>query len=102
MHVLTFAIGNNIPYKEPALHILKDYFKHKGIPFTVIEQDPECNIRKAHPSWLKLLAHQIVPNEEFILCWDLDLLPTNANSTLDLLIYPSFISEPQPIFNLIG
>ena len=86
MHILTFAIGD-IPYKEPALRILQDYFKYKEVPFTVIEKDPDINIRKAHPSWLKLLAHQILPNEDFILCWDLDLLPVNKHDGVDITSY---------------
>ena len=44
-------------------------------PIATLQQNvPEQNA-SIHPAWYKLLCHQIV-HSDFILCWDLDLLPT--------------------------
>lgn len=72
---MVLSIGD-ITYKEDAKAVLEHYFKHKGLPYTFIESIPDnIDTRGSHPSWWKLLAHRILPGYDFIICWDLDLLP---------------------------
>jgi hypothetical protein len=79
--VLIIAIDFGlISYKEDSLKVLKDYFTRKNIEYFIQETPPEVLIRKsAHPAWAKLLAHSIVPGYDFIIVWDLDLLPKNKD-----------------------
>ena len=77
--VMILAIGN-IFYKEDAMSILIDYFTNKKIPYIFITEVPKnIDFKNSHPSWWKLLAHDILPNYEYIICWDLDLLPRDKN-----------------------
>ena len=74
--VMVLSVGD-ISYKEDATLVLTHYFKKHDIPYVFIEKEPEgVDTRDSHPSWWKLLAHRILPGYDFILCWDLDLLPS--------------------------
>lgn len=87
MDITAFIISiGNIQYKEDSKEILADYFKFHKINFFFLDNNPEENFKKAHPSWLKLISHKIYPTDDFLLCWDLDLLPINRtrNIILDL------------------
>jgi hypothetical protein len=76
---MILSIGS-ITYKEDALAVLSHYFKSHNIEYHVIENaPPTIDVRGSHPSWWKLLAHSILPGYDFILCWDLDLLPNNPD-----------------------
>jgi hypothetical protein len=73
--VMVLAVGD-IFYKSDAAAVLKHYFRLHRIPYHFIEHPPVAvAVRGAHPSWWKLLAHSILPGYDFIICWDLDLLP---------------------------
>lgn len=106
MLAVTFNVGD-LPYASPALEILRHYFNRCGIPFKVVEDIRKFNTKKAHPSWLKLLVHRMFPNEEFILAWDLDLLPEkDAPNISDLLdknslnmVYDTSLVLGYPVFN---
>jgi hypothetical protein len=74
---MVLSIGD-IPYKHDAKQVLLDYFTTNNVPHVFIEEVPE-NVKYAHPSWYKLLSHQLLPGYDFIICWDLDLLPTSRN-----------------------
>lgn len=77
--VMILAIGD-IFYKEDAMSILIDYFTNKKISYIFITEVPKnIDFKKSHPSWWKLLAHDILPNYDYIICWDLDLLPRDKN-----------------------
>lgn len=77
--VMILAVGN-ISYKKDASEILSHYFTRHNIPYHFIESVPaNINTRNAHPSWWKLLAHSILPGYDYIICWDLDLLPRNPD-----------------------
>jgi len=77
--VVVLAAGN-IFYKKDAMDVLTHYFKRHKIPFVFIESVPEgIDVRSSHPSWWKLLVHSFVPGYDFIICWDLDLLPKDQN-----------------------
>jgi len=77
--IMVLSIGN-IDYKIYSKPILIDYFESCNIEYKFIEDLPKnIDTRNAHPSWFKLLAHKILPGYDFIICWDLDLLPKNKN-----------------------
>ena len=76
--VMVLAVGD-ISYKKHAKEVLQHYFKAHSIPHVFIEEVPKnIDLKDSHPSWWKLLAHSILPNIDFIICWDLDLLPSTA------------------------
>lgn len=76
---LTFAIS--MPdYAEFALDCLRAYYAKYEIPLTVIDKIPE-GVSVKHPSWLKLICHDLI-NADYIICQDLDLLPTNGNTSV--------------------
>ena len=75
--IMVLAIGD-IFYKADAKEVLVHYFEKHEIPYVFIEEMPE-NPKKAHPSWLKLICHRILPGYDTIICWDLDLLPENPD-----------------------
>uniref|UniRef100_A0A6C0JW53 Methyltransferase n=1 Tax=viral metagenome TaxID=1070528 RepID=A0A6C0JW53_9ZZZZ len=85
--VLVIAIGD-IHYKADAKEVLTHYFEKHGIPYVFLEENlsPELNYKKAHPSWLKMICHRILPGYDSIICWDLDLLP----ATPDTLVIQDF------------
>lgn len=73
--VAIIAIGD-IFYAEDSLKLFKDYFTYHGIEYHIITEPPlEVMERSAHPAWVKLLPHRILPGYDCILVWDLDLLP---------------------------
>ena len=75
---MVLAVGD-ISYKKHAKEVLQHYFKAHSIPHVFIEEVPKnIDLKDSHPSWWKLLAHSILPNIDFIICWDLDLLPSTA------------------------
>ena len=73
MTIFTIDIGTE--YGKYSLPILEKFCEHNGIKLYVQREDSELNIHKLHPSWLKCFCHDLV-DDDFILCWDLDLLPT--------------------------
>jgi hypothetical protein len=75
--VIILATGD-IFYKADAKEVLTHYFEKHEIPYVFIEKEPE-NPKKAHPSWLKLICHRILPGYDAIICWDLDLLPNSPD-----------------------
>lgn len=81
--VMILSIGD-IFYKKYSKPILTDYFEIQKVKYFFIENIPDMfdkNFKNVHPSWYKLLCHKILPGYDFILCWDLDLLPTNRQVT---------------------
>jgi hypothetical protein len=77
--VVVFAIGS-ISYKSDSKAILSDYFKRHAISYKFIEEAPAgIDMKGSHPSWWKLMVHSIVPGYDFIICWDLDLLPRDPH-----------------------
>lgn len=79
MHIAVLALGNP-KYAQASREVLSNYFyrhelKHTFITDDVLKSSKIKNIKYVHPSWLKLLMHDILEKEDFILNWDLDLLP---------------------------
>lgn len=76
---MILSIGNPF-YAENSKKVLSHYFNKHSIEYYFIEHIPSnIDTRGSHPSWFKLLAHKILPNYDFIICWDLDLLPSNPD-----------------------
>ena len=81
--VMILAVGD-IFYKEDSKKILSHYFNKHNIIHHYIEETT-LDTKNSHPSWWKLLCHKILPDYDYIICWDLDLLPINSN--IDFLQY---------------
>jgi hypothetical protein len=66
----------HIKYAEHSIRLFKDYFAHHGIEYHIITELPDI-IKNAgvNPSWLKLFPHRVLPGYDYIIIWDLDLLP---------------------------
>jgi hypothetical protein len=79
MLISVLAIGNP-EYKNDSIDVLKDYFERNSLRYNFIENTPQIEVKGSHPSWWKLICHRIYKNEDYILNWDLDLLPTNKNT----------------------
>jgi hypothetical protein len=78
--VLIIAIGD-VHYKADSKEVLTHYFNKHNIPYVFLEEEPaELNYKKAHPSWLKMICHRILPDYDSIICWDLDLLPAEPDT----------------------
>lgn len=77
--VVVFAYGD-IFYAPDSKRVLEDYFRFHGIPYYFITEKPiSFDTKEAHPSWWKLKVHSIVRGYDFIITWDLDLLPRNRH-----------------------
>lgn len=88
--VIAVGNSNEITYKEDSKAVLKDYFDYHKINSFFLEVPTfhgcKINVKGAHPSWVKLISHKFYPTDDFILCWDLDLLPINREKNiLDVL-----------------
>ena len=73
MTILIINVGNT-EYSKHSLPIIKKLCEHNKIKMHVLSSDIPQNIYHKHPSWLKLFCHDLI-DDDFILCWDLDLLP---------------------------
>lgn len=75
-----------IDYSAISKCILVDYFTRHNIPFYFITEkdisDKQIQTKESHPSWWKLIIHKILPGFDFIICWDLDLLPRLPSSKI--------------------
>jgi hypothetical protein len=77
--VIVIAYGD-IFYASDSKRILEDYFKFNDIPYFFVTEKPSSfDTKDAHPSWWKLKAHTMFPGYDFIITWDLDLLPNNRH-----------------------
>lgn len=82
MIVAILNVGT-VPYAGVALQVIRDYLNRWDIRFFEVNQIEGVNHKHAHPSWVKLLMHQVLAtNMEFILNWDLDLLPVKGASDI--------------------
>ena len=73
--IMILDVGD-IPYAQYSKPVLNHYFTKHKIPFHYVQEPPRgIDVRGSHPSWWKLLAHSILPGYDYIICWDLDMLP---------------------------
>jgi len=82
MTVFLVNVGNK-PHNNSGALVIRDYLRKYNINYFILEHNNE----KVHPSWLKLIANKFI-DDDFILCWDLDLLP--KNTAPDLTSYIDF------------
>lgn len=66
---------NNCEYAKHSIPLIKKLCDFNKVNLFILDTDISQNIYKKHPSWLKLFCHDLV-EDDFILCWDLDLVPT--------------------------
>lgn len=85
MLIVVFNIGN-LTYSNDAIEVLKDYFNKYNLKYEIVTDLKDFNIKNVHPSWMKLLVHNMFPNQEFILTWDIDLLPIRNAPNIELVI----------------
>lgn len=72
---MVLAVGT-ISYEKHSRRVLTHYFDKHNVDYHFITEAPAgLDTRNSHPSWWKLLAHRMCPGYDFIICWDLDLLP---------------------------
>lgn len=69
---------DNLEYKNDSIAVLNDYFSYHKMPITYIN-NISYNPKNAKPSWIKTVAYRYIDNKDFMLCWDLDLLPKDRS-----------------------
>lgn len=74
MTIFVINIGDTV-YDKYTLPFIEKLCDFNNINLFVLDQNISQNIYGLHPSWLKLFCHRLV-DDDFILCWDLDLVPT--------------------------
>ena len=84
------------------LDVLKDYFNKYHIDYFILKEN-EFNV---DPSWLKLKCFDYI-EDDFVLCWDVDLLPKKDTSSIvndlnlgkvNLSIDSTVILKNQPLW----
>jgi len=73
MTLFVINIGDT-GYSHLSLPLIEKLCEYNKINLFVLNNDIEQNTKCLHPSWLKLFCHDLV-DDDFIICWDLDLLP---------------------------
>lgn len=75
-----------LPYASISRKVLEDYFTRKQIDYKFITSSIldsiDINTKKAHPSWWKMIIHRLLPGYDYIICWDLDLLPKSRDVSI--------------------
>lgn len=79
MLICVLAVGA-VPYGADAEAVLTDYFERHKQQYVFVKDLKDFNPKKAHPAWMKLVMHRMYPGHDFILNWDLDLLPVSPAS----------------------
>jgi hypothetical protein len=85
MTIFVINIGDTV-YGKYSLAFIEKLCEHNNINLFVLSEDIPKNIYNLHPSWLKLFSHSLI-DDDFILCWDLDLVPTKLYNIKELIDY---------------
>lgn len=83
MTILVINVGNTV-YSKHSLPIIEKFCEFNNINLFVLTENISQNIYNLHPSWLKLFSHQLV-DDDFILSWDLDLVPKKLYNIKNML-----------------
>jgi len=70
-----------------SLSILMDYFTKHKLSFFVLNE----NKYDVHPSWLKLKCFDYI-EDDFVLCWDMDLLPRRFSDSIEKYLNHNLIN----------
>lgn len=98
MRVFLIKVTDDTNRREHELcsEVLLDYFAKLGVEVFILDH----NDYGVHPSWLKMKCFDYV-DDDFVLCWDLDLLPRKkCPSILDVLDQTKINVAPDTIFTL--
>ena len=74
MTVLVINVGRT-RYDKYSLPFIQKICDYNNVKLHILDKDIPQNTNKAHPSWLKLFCFDLI-NDDFIILWDLDLVPT--------------------------
>lgn len=83
MTIFCINIGD-VNYAQYSLPLIKKLCEYNNINLYVLDKNISQNIYNVHPSWFKLFCHSLI-DDDFILCWDLDLIPTRLYSLYDFI-----------------
>jgi hypothetical protein len=104
MTIFVINIGDT-KYSQYTLPLIKRLCEYNNINLFVLENNIPQNIYGLHPSWLKLFCFDLV-DDDFIICWDLDLAPKmlyDIRSLFDTnklnMAYDSAYLEEKFVFN---
>jgi hypothetical protein len=73
MTVLVINVGN-VDYGKYSIPLIEKLCDYNNVNLFVLDKNIPQNIYGLHPSWLKLFSFDLV-NDDFIITWDLDLIP---------------------------
>ena len=85
MTIFVINIGNP-GYSQYTLPLIEKLCKFNNVNLYVLDKDIPQNTNKLHSSWLKLFCHDLI-DDDFIVCWDLDLVPTKLYNMKNLFVY---------------
>lgn len=74
MTIFVINIGN-LEYSKYSIPLISKIAKHNNANMFILNRDIIHNTSSVHPSWLKLFCHDLI-DDEYIICWDADLVPT--------------------------
>jgi hypothetical protein len=83
MTIFCINVGD-VGYAQYSLSLIKKLCEYNNINLYILDQNISQNIYNVHPSWLKLFCHSLI-DDDFILCWDLDLVPTRLYNLYDFI-----------------
>jgi hypothetical protein len=73
MTVLVINVGETI-YGNQSLPLIEKLCDYNNVNLFVLDKNIPQNTYNLHPSWLKLFCFDLI-KDDFIISWDLDLLP---------------------------
>ena len=82
MTIFVINIGDT-GYSQYSIPLIQKLAAYNGIKIFILDRDISQNTNHVHPSWLKLFCHDII-DDDFIILWDLDLVPTKLYSLPEL------------------
>lgn len=74
MTVLVINVGNT-EYGKYSLPLIEKLCNYNNVNLFVLDKNIPQNKYNLHPSWLKLFCFDLI-DDDFIISWDLDLVPT--------------------------
>jgi hypothetical protein len=88
-------------YSKYSLPFIQKICEHNNVKLHVLYKDIPQNINKVHPSWLKLFCFDLI-DDDFIISWDLDLVPTKLYKFKEFFDLDKFNACYDPSFTKQG